>query len=165
MADNIYFQGQEKIAQWIARVKEKSSDPTELYQKLGGILLESTRDRFTKTNVAPDGRPWQQSWRAKAQGTPTLLNTKKLRDSIYVKLNKDGAFLSTNLKYAPMMQFGGVIKAKNGGYLTFKTPMGGWVKKKQVIIPARPFLGVSEDDAQLMLNEIADHLEELLKNA
>lgn len=165
MADKIYFQGQEKIAQWIARVKEKSGDPTELYHKLGDILLESTRDRFTKTNIAPDGRPWQKSWRAKAQGTPTLLNTKKLRNSIYVRLHDKGASLSSNLKYAPMMQFGGVIRAKNGGYLTFKTPMGGWVKKKQVVIPARPFLGVSEDDAQLMLNEIADHYEELLKNA
>ena len=164
MADKIYFQGQEKIAQWIARVKEKSSDPTELYQKLGGILLESTHERF-ETGKAPDGRPWQKSWRAKAQGGQTLLNNGDLYRSIYVKLNKDGAFLSSKLKYAPMMQFGGVIKAKNGGYLTFKTPMGGWVKKKQVVIPARPFLGVSEDDAQLMLNEIADHLEELLKNA
>lgn len=163
MADKFYVQGQEKLQKWIERVKAKSADNTELYRQLGDILLEGTHNRF-ETGKAPDGRPWQKSWRAKSGGK-TLLDTGRLRNSIFVKLHQNGASLSTNAKYARMMQNGGVIRAKNGGYLTFRTPMGGWVKKKQVVIPARPFLGVSEDDAQEMLNKIIDYYEGLLANA
>lgn len=36
---------------------------------------------------------------------------------------------------------------------------------KRVVNPARPILGVSEDDAQNMLLEIEDYLEKVLKDA
>ena len=63
------------------------------------------------------------------------------------------------------MHFGGTIRAKNKPYLVFKTPTGGWVKRKSITIPARPIFGVSEDDAQNMLTAIEEYLEDLLKDA
>lgn len=47
--------------------------------------------------------------------------------------------IGTNVVYAPIHEFGGVIRAKNSPYLRFKIG-DRWVSKKQVTIPARPFL-------------------------
>lgn len=163
-SDGFYFQGQKKIQEWLERVKAKAGNHQDLYDELADILLAGTHDRFDR-GIGPDDRPWKQSWRAKSQAGQTLRDTGRLRNSIRIKLSKNGFSLATNLVYAPIHQFGGVIRPKNKPYLTLKTPTGGWIKVKSVTIPARPFLGVSADDAQLLLLEIEDYLEKLLKNA
>lgn len=48
--------------------------------------------------------------------------------------------VGTNVLYAKVHEFGAVIKAKNVPYLKFQTPDGAWHMKKQVLVPARPFL-------------------------
>ena len=70
MADRqgFYFQGEDKILEWLAKVEQKSKDNTKLYSELGDILLDGVHDRFRR-GVAPDGRPWQKSWRAIAQSS------------------------------------------------------------------------------------------------
>lgn len=91
--------------------------------------------------------------------TPGHLHTQTgaLRRSIKKKLivsrpNIIGR-LYTNMVYARIHELGGVIKAKNPtGYLHFKGSKG-WVKVKQVKIPARPFLYPA----------IKDHWDELRK--
>jgi phage gpG-like protein len=47
--------------------------------------------------------------------------------------------VGTNVVYAPIHELGGVIRAKNSPYLRFKIG-DRWVSKKEVKIPARPFL-------------------------
>ena len=166
MATNqaFYFQGEEKILKWLAKVEQKSKDNTELYSELGDILLDGVHDRF-KRGVAPDGRPWQKSWRAIAQNGQTLRDTGRLLNSIRTRLNKNGVSILTDVLYAKLMHYGGTIRAKSKPYLVFKTPTGGWVKRKSVTVPARPIFGVSEDDAQNMLTAIEEYLEDLLKDA
>lgn len=159
-----YFQGQEKLQRWLDRVKAQSGNHQELFSELGDILLKGVHDRF-KTGTAPNGEKWKKSWRAHAQGGQTLRNNGNLLNSIHVKLSKNNVSLATNLIYAKLMQFGGTIRAKNKPFLIFKTPTGGWIRKKHVVVPARPFFGVSEDDAQNMLLAIEEYLEELLKDA
>lgn len=171
--DGFYFQGQQKLQVWLDRVKSLSGDHQKLYDELGDILLKGVNDRF-KQGVAPDGRPWQKSWRAIAQTGQTLRDTGRLLNSIHVKLNKNGVSLSTNVIYARMMHYGGqtrphVIVPRKGKVLRFKTPTGGWAYAKKINhpgskIPARPFFGVSEDDAQNMLFAIEEYLEGLLKD-
>ena len=166
MADRqgFYFQGQEKIQDWLAKVEQKSKDNTELYSALGDILLDGVHDRF-KRGVAPDGRPWQKSWRAIAQNGQTLRDTGRLLNSIITITKKNNVIVGTDVLYAKLMHYGGTIRAKSKPYLVFKTPTGGWVKRKSITIPARPIFGVSEDDAQNMLTAIEEYLEDLLKDA
>ena len=166
MADKqgFYFQGEEKILKWLAKVEQKSKDNTELYSELGDILLEGVHDRF-KRGVAPDGRPWQKSWRAIAQNGQTLRDTGRLLNSIITITKKNNVIVGTDVLYAKLMHYGGTIRAKSKPYLVFKTPTGGWVKRKSITVPARPILGVSEDDAQNMLTAIEEYLEDLLRDA
>lgn len=159
-----YFQGEEKIRDWQRKVESKAGDHTALYDRLGAVLFDGVHDRF-KRGVAPDGRPWHKSWRAIAKKEQTLRDTGRLLNSIRTRLNKSGVSILTDVVYAKLMHFGGTIRAKNKPYLTFRTPTGGWLKRKSITVPARPIFGVSEDDAQNMLIAIEDYLEELLKNA
>ncbi len=47
---------------------------------------------------------------------------------------------TSNIPYARIQEFGGTIRAKGGGLLTFKGKDGRWRRMKQVKIPARPYL-------------------------
>lgn len=124
--------------------------------KINRVLAEAERtdviERFQNQN-APDGRRWKTSIRAAAESGVTLTKTARLRNSIRSNVTAKGFAVGTNTIYAATHQFGDigkkrVIKAKNKPYLTFKIG-NKWVRKKQVIIttniPARPFLGFSED--------------------
>ena len=166
MADRqgFYFQGEDKILEWLAKVEQKSNDNTELYSELGDILLDGVHDRFRR-GIAPDGRPWQKSWRAIAQNGQTLRDTGRLLNSIRTRTSKNNVSILTDVLYAKLMHYGGTIRAKSKPYLVFKTPTGGWVKRKSITVPARPIFGVSEDDAQNILTTIEEYLEDLLKDA
>lgn len=48
--------------------------------------------------------------------------------------------IGTNVIYAAIQEFGGVIKAKVKDYLTFQTKDGKWHKAKEVTIKAQPYL-------------------------
>jgi len=62
--------------------------------------------------------------------------------------------LSSNVIYAGIHEYGGVIKAKKGPYLTFKIG-DRWVKVASVTMPARPFLEPAiEDNLDKMANII-----------
>ena len=166
MADRqgFYFQGEEKLKDWLRKVESKAGDHKALYDELGDILLDGVHDRF-KRGVAPDGRPWQKSWRAIAQNGQTLRDTGRLLNSIITITKKNNVIVGTDVLYAKLMHYGGTIRAKSKPYLVFKTPTGGWVKRKSITVPARPIFGVSEDDAQNMLTAIEEYLEDLLRDA
>lgn len=129
---------------------------------LADIMKTSTRDRF-KRQTDPDGKPWKQSIRARERGGVTLTDTARLRNSIRAKADSDGFAVGTNVIYARRHQFGDtkplLIKAKGKGGLRFKIG-GRWITKGSVRVqlPARPFLGISEED----IAEIKATLEEVI---
>ena len=128
-------------------------DKRSINHVLGQIAKDSTRERF-KRSVAPDGRKWRVSIRAAAEGGKTLIQTAQLRNSIQMRSNASGFAVGTNAKHAATHQFGDTgrtIRARRAKVLRFQVD-GKWVSKKQVRvnIPARPFLGLSEDDMQEM---------------
>ncbi|EXB32238.1 phage virion morphogenesis family protein [Acinetobacter sp. 1461402] len=133
---------------------------------IGSILEHNTKQRIN-TGIGTDDKPWQKSWRAKLQGGTTLRDTSRLYNSIKYTVLDGGkrVVVGTNVFYAPVMHYGATIKAKTGKYLKFKTTMGGWAQIQSVIIPPRPFLGMSVDDSQEVLFEIEEYLLELLLNA
>lgn len=166
MADSIQFHGQEKITKWLNRVLKETQDATELLNEIGAILLKNTKERIN-TGIGTDDRPWQKSWRARVQGGTTLRKDSILINSLKYQVESGGrrVVVGTNVVYAPVMHFGGVVKPKSGKYLTFKTPLGGWVRVKSVTIKPRPYLGMSVDDSQEVLFAIEEYMEKVLIDA
>ena len=166
MADSIQFHGQEKITEWLNKVLKQAGDHSKLMHSIGSVLEHNTKQRIN-TGIGTDDKPWQKSWRAKLQGGTTLRDTSRLYNSIKYTVLDGGkrVVVGTNVFYAPVMHYGATIRAKTGKYLKFKTTMGGWAQIQSVIIPPRPFLGMSVDDSQEILFEIEEYLLELLLNA
>ena len=166
MADTIQFHDQEKITEWLNKVLKQAGDHSKLMHNIGSVLEHNTKQRIN-TGIGTDDKPWQKSWRAKMQGGTTLRDTSRLYNSIKYTVPDGGkrVVVGTNVFYAPVMHYGATIRAKTGKYLKFKTTMGGWAQIQSVIIPPRPFLGMSVDDSQEVLFEIEEYLLELLLSA
>lgn len=116
-------------------------------------VRESTLERFRQSK-GPDGRRWKTSERAMLEGGKTLVKTAQLRNSIHARSDASGFAVGTNVKHAATHQFGEpgrTIRARRKKALRFKIG-GKWISKKQVrvTIPARPFLGLSDEDMQEM---------------
>jgi len=76
-----------------------------------------------------------------------LIDIGNLLNKWTVKPDGDTAVLvGTNVEYAPIHEFGGVIKAKAGGWLRFQTKDGSWHSVKAVHMPARPFVRPAVDE-------------------
>lgn len=137
-------------------------------RKLRGVLNSiaeglrtSTVERFTEEK-SPEGKQWKTSVRAREEGGKTLTETSQLKNSIRSEVNESGLAVGTNDIRAATHQFGDerTIRAKNQKYLAFQVG-GKWrrVASVRVNIPARPFLGISEEDEQ----EIQDALHGILE--
>jgi phage virion morphogenesis protein len=126
----------------VARATEHAAP---LMKRIGAVLEASARKRF-RSQTAPDGSTWRPSIRVQRSGGTTLIDKGHLRDSITHDADDRHAVIGSNLIYAAIHQTGGVIRAKSGGVLTFNIPGVGWRRVSSVTIPARPYLGVSEED-------------------
>ena len=116
-------------------------------------VRESTLERFQQSK-GPDGRKWKTSNRAILEGGKTLVKTAQLRNSIHARSDASGFAVGTNAKHAATHQFGEpgrIIQTRRKKVLRFQYN-GKWISKKQVRvkIPARPFLGLSDEDMQEM---------------
>ena len=137
-------------------------DRKNLNAALAETARESTLERFRQSK-GPDGKRWKTSIRAAAVGGKTLIDTAQLRNSIKSYSDEKGFAVGTNVKHAATHQFGEpgrTIRARRAKALRFQVG-GKWVSKKQVKIriPARPFLGLSDEDMQ----EIKATAEEFLQ--
>lgn len=121
-------------------------DRSEIAKEIAALGENATRLRF-RTETAPDGTRWKPSLRAQISGGRTLTKDSHLVDSISSKSGADFAEWGPNLIYAAIHQFGGTIRARNAGALRFRLANGGFATVKAVKMPARPFLGISPDDA------------------
>lgn len=134
---------------------------------LAEALRASTRERF-RTQKGPDGKAWKQSIRAAQQGGQTLTDNARLKNSIKSSANGSGFAVGTNLIYARTHQLGEkgrsiTIRAKTSKGLVFRIGER-WIRKKAVTvkikIPARPYLGISEDDMLEIKSTLEQALEE-----
>ena len=124
-------------------------------------VRESTLERF-RQGKGPDGRRWKSSKRAILEGGKTLVKTAQLRNSIHARSDASGLAVGTNATHAATHQFGEpgrIIRARRKKVLRFQYN-GKWVSKKQVCvkIPARPFLGLSDEDMQEMKATVEDFI-------
>lgn len=120
--------GLSKLARpgWANRINKQLADEgVSLVQE----CFETSRD--------PHGRPWPK---LQTRAGQPLLDTGRLRNSITRKeVNGGGFIIGTNVEYAAIHNYGGVIKAKNAPVLRFRVGKQ-WVSKKSVTIPRRQFL-------------------------
>lgn len=113
-----------------------------------------------KARTGADGRPPSAPHRraARRSSSPRSSATPST-----AKSDTSGFALGTNVKYAATHQFGEsgrTIRARKKKALRFQVG-GKWVTKKQVhiTIPARPFLGLSEDDMQEMKATVEEFIQ------
>lgn len=144
----------------LQKMKDYSEiDKKNLNAALAEAMRESTLERF-KQSKDPSGKRWKTSIRAATTGGKTLIASSQLRNSIKSTSDDSGFAIGTNVKHAATHQFGEpgrTIRAKKSKGLRFMVG-GRWVTKKQVkvSIPARPFLGFSEEDMQEIKGTVED---------
>ena len=149
------------VRKLMKRLKHYSDlDKKHITAAMAEAVRTSTLERY-KQEKDPEGKKWKSSIRAEAEGGKTLTDTARLRNSIRAKSDASGFTVGTNTIYASTHQL--TIRAKNSKGLVFKIG-DRWIRKRQVTvrvkIPARPFLGLSDDDLQEIKGTLEDALGE-----
>lgn len=129
---------------------------------IGQAMLKSTRKRFDD-QVDPAGHPWKAlnpTYAAGKRGTRILQESGMaggLLGSITTQVTGTTLQIGTNKVYGAIHQFGGTIMPRSYPALVFKLD-GKLHFARKVTIPARPFLGISEDDRRLIPKLVDDAL-------
>jgi len=118
---------------------------TDLMAQIGVRGVAQTQQNFLNQS-APDGAIWPVSLRVRRQSGQPLRHTNRLFTSLTFNATSEQVEWGTNVIYAGIHHFGGVIKPKTKKSLTFKGANGKWTNAKAVTIPPRPFLGLSESN-------------------
>ncbi len=131
----------------LQRAIEAAANARPLFDEVGASLVVSTQMRFEREQ-SPEGAKWPASLRAIVEGGRTLTDTARLQQSITHEASDTGVAVGTNLLYAAVHQFGATITAKTEKGLVWKGAGGQWFRKDSVTIPARPFIGLDDDDEE-----------------
>ncbi|MEM7507630.1 MAG: phage virion morphogenesis protein [Pseudomonadota bacterium] len=166
-------QGMRQARRVFRRLAKLGEDPSELLDAFGQTLVESAVRRLSQTNVGPDGEKWEPSERATRTGGKIQFDTGMagLAGSIVHRTLPDAVEVGSPLIYAAQRQFGGTIRAKPGSVLAFPgtatTGNAGptTIFATEVTQPARPYLGISDDDADELASLALDFIEDILRPA
>ncbi|MFP4131809.1 MAG: phage virion morphogenesis protein [Thiohalospira sp.] len=127
----------------LARLQDAGGDPDRAWRDIGEHLLETTRERF-RTETSPGGDSWaplsERYRRRKQRNADKILTARGTLSGTLTYQVGDGELrVGSNRVYAATHQFG-------------RGP-----------IPARPFLGLSDDDRDYVLEALTDHLNRVLR--
>ena len=150
------------VSRVFTAIRQLGAHPRPLLEQIAFLGENSTRERFA-TQRGPDGQPWRPSLRARLSGGRTLTMDGHLGDTISSRASDDAAEWGSNRIYAAVHQFGATISAKSSSFLRFRIPGGGWAAKRQVTIPARPFLGISAEDREDILDLASNFVSDLIR--
>lgn len=138
-----------------AAVGSRLEDMTGVTQEIGEALVTSTEARFAQS-VDPEGRPWAPKSDAtlakygvlggNSLRQPLIGPSRTLSTTIFYEADQDAVMIASNAIQAAVMQFG----AQKGEFGP-RTPWGD--------IPARPFLGVSSSDHNMIRETLTDYLQ------
>lgn len=129
---------------------------TRMLEDMGEYLLRSTRDRGV-LQISPDGKPWAalspryaKYKQKKRPGVPILKFDYHMQgDQLSSQVEGNTLYVGTNAVYGATHQF--------GRRTTITDPETGISFEAE--IPARPWLGVSQEDDTEILQIARDHLE------
>lgn len=168
-------QGIDPLAKALLRMHALGQRPGPIWHAIGQYGESSTRLRFAR-QVGPDGQRWKPSKRALKTGGQTLRLKGHLLASISYRASNRGAEWGSNRVYAGIHQFGGTInKLAFSSTLRLRTRRGGALLRQKdhanlavfarkshkqaverrytvgahaITMPARPFLGVNDEDGR-----------------
>lgn len=147
MSDNIEIKTDNKaVEEALLKVAGKCEDLRPLMKNIAGIMADAVEENFEQ-----EGRPdkWQElaestiKKRKKTKHWPgRILQVEgQLATSITTQYDNESAAIGSNLAYAAIHQLGGQAG-----------------KGKKVTIPARPYLGLSEQNLMQIIYEISNNL-------
>ena len=157
-----------------ARLASAATDLEPFWIDVGAYLTLAHDERFAKAE-SPDGIKWaplsQTTLAKKTRNLDKILvETGHLRESLHYQMEGDTLAFGTNVIYGAVHQFGAkqgqfgrysqIGRVKKYGLGSFKGSAG--TKKGFPIpwgdIPARPFLGVANEDHKPILSILERHL-------
>lgn len=129
-----------EIRDGLKALQDKLGNLTPFYQDIGEALLNSTRRRF-ETQTAPDGSPWaplspDYKKRKKKHSDLILTLNGYLRGTLNYRATRDELRVGTPMIYGAAHQFG----------------------RPDINLPDRPFLGLSDDDTEMILDTLESWL-------
>lgn len=135
----------------LQRLIDAGGNPRPALLEIGEDLVDSTKARFNP-GIGPDGVPWarnsEETIRRKGRDKP-LVHLGTLMEQIHYQLSGDDTLeVGSSMVYAAMHQFGGT-KAE------FPHLWGD--------IPARPFIGISDEDEEKIIDLFNDYLEKQIQ--
>ncbi|CUH67989.1 phage virion morphogenesis protein [Thalassovita gelatinovora] len=141
----------------LARLDQGLGNPQQLMQDIGELMVERTKQRF-KEGTTPDGTAWASNsavtLKRKAPETrPLFGSTGRLSSEIFYEADATQVSWGSNLIYAAVQHFGASQGAFGSMSNGSQIPWGD--------IPARPFLGISEEDGLLLTELVEEWLEDL----
>lgn len=151
----------------LEQLRGKVTDPSPAFREIGERLSETTQARFN-TSTGPDGRRWapnsqatilsylagksgsyqKKSGKISAKGAGYAMNKRPLvasgllQDSIHWQLIPGGVAIGTD-RFADAWDGGAAVHQFGN---------------KKGTIPARPFLGISDEDETTILDILSDFL-------
>lgn len=148
-------EGLEAVDRALARLDPL--DGQSLLEGLGRMIQEQTRRRIMSEKRGPDGKAWQPN----RAGTSTLYRSGTLARSVDYSASGEAAIIGSGLIYAGVHQNGAVIRPKKAKRLVFR--LGNrTIFARKVTIPARPYLGISSENAEDILDAVAVFLRRVL---
>lgn len=161
--------GMRRARRVLRQLEALGQDPSELLDAIGQTLVESGVRRLSQTNEGPDGKSWPVSRRAAKTGGRTQFDSGMagLAGSLTHRVLPDAVEMGSPLVYAAQRQFGGTILPKRGRFLVFKGIDEAGEERlffaRKVTQPARPYLGISDDDAEEIGALSAEFLDMILR--
>jgi len=151
----------EDVQRDLQRIMRNMGTTVPAMKDAGEYMQRSVSDRFRKEED-PEGRPWEPL-------SPFTLANKRndkilterggpgLRGSIHYRAGEGVLEQGTNKIYGAVHQFGATIKPKSGKSLAIGSPKGRFALVGSVTIPARPYLGVSDEDRERIREIVLRH--------
>jgi len=133
-------------AQFFDALAGRATNMAPLMDAVGLYLVGATIENFEQES-APGGAPWKPSWRARRDGGQTLSLTGRLKSSITHQASANDAIVGTNVIYAAIHQFGGVIVPVSAQALHWVIGDRHFFSER-VEMPARPYLGIAGEEIE-----------------
>lgn len=157
----------------LAELQRRGRNLGPVFGRIAARLLATTQERILSTKQDPEGKDWEplkastlaSRQKAGKAGGGILKVEGNLLTSLNENATRSYAEVGTNRLYARIQQLGGktkahVIKPVNKKALAFGDTVRKSVNHPGSDIPARPYLGVSDADAEAIERIIASYLQE-----
>ena len=132
-----------EIDRALSQLMDFGENPFEFFDFVGLELVASTQDRFD-TGVDPQGKAWKVSQRVEREGGKTLKKSGLLAQEITYNATDELLEVGSDKIYAAIHQFGGETGSRKGRF----------------DMPARPFLGLSDEDEAMIVDTAFGFIEQ-----